>query len=163
MHFKTFEAFLANLIFYPYPASGGGVLFDYSVNPVLPFEILNSQRVGIPSFHLWKVFWWGGVTRIQFSWCDLKFKTGVAGASLATPPCKIGGGSLACGQKSARGGLVPGAVVASFMCSCLFSLSLLFFKSIHSHSWITDMSNSKQPLLRLAEEIFWFERNWLSG
>ena len=52
MHFKTFEAFLANLIFYPYPASGGGVLFDYSVNPIVPFEILNSQRVGIPCFHL---------------------------------------------------------------------------------------------------------------
>ena len=39
---------------------GGVVLFDSSVNPVLPFEILNSQRVGIPSFHLWKVYWWVG-------------------------------------------------------------------------------------------------------
>ena len=60
MYFKTFEAFLENVVFLtpPHPLilpEGGGVLFDYSVNPVLPFEILNSQRVGIPSFHLWKV------------------------------------------------------------------------------------------------------------
>ena len=36
------------LFFYHPPLilpEGGGVLFDYSVNPVLPFEILNSQRV----------------------------------------------------------------------------------------------------------------------
>ena len=58
LHFKSFEAFLANVVFLhlppPSPSScqRGGVLFDYSVNPVLPFEILNSQRVGIPSFHL---------------------------------------------------------------------------------------------------------------
>ena len=48
MHFKSFEALLANVVFLPpppHPARGGGVLFDYSVNPVLPFEILNSQRV----------------------------------------------------------------------------------------------------------------------
>ena len=48
---------------------GGGVLFDYSVNPVLPFEILNSQRVGIPSFHLWKVVWWGGVVVVVVVVC----------------------------------------------------------------------------------------------
>ena len=54
MHFKSFEAFLANVVFLAPPIlpEGGGVLFDYSVNPVLPFKILNSQRVGIPSFHL---------------------------------------------------------------------------------------------------------------
>ena len=53
MHFNSFEAFLANVIFYPPPHSAiGGIIFDYSFYPVLPFEILNSQRVGIPSFHL---------------------------------------------------------------------------------------------------------------
>ena len=35
-----------------------GGLFDYSVNPILFFEILSHQRVRIPSFQLWKVYWW---------------------------------------------------------------------------------------------------------
>ena len=36
-----------------HPARGGGSgRFDYSVNPVLPYEILSSQIVGMPSFHL---------------------------------------------------------------------------------------------------------------
>ena len=51
------------LLFYPpLPSScqGGGGQFDYSVYPVLPFEILSSQRVGRPSLHLLKVVWWGG-------------------------------------------------------------------------------------------------------
>ena len=40
----------------------GSGQFDYSVYPVLPFEILSSQRVGRPSLHLLKVvWWWGGV------------------------------------------------------------------------------------------------------
>ena len=38
----------------------GSGQFDYSVYPVLPFEILSSQRVGRPSLHLLKVVWWGG-------------------------------------------------------------------------------------------------------
>ena len=65
MHFHPFEAFLANVIFYPPPhtANWGGGLFDYGFYPVLPFEILNSQRVGIPSFPPLKSFLvgWGGV------------------------------------------------------------------------------------------------------
>ena len=58
MHFNSFESFVANVIFLlpptPHPALGGwgDGLFDYSFYPALPFEILNSQRLGIPSFHL---------------------------------------------------------------------------------------------------------------
>ena len=40
MHFKAFEVFLVYV----------SRQFDCSVNPVLPYEILSSQRVG--SFHL---------------------------------------------------------------------------------------------------------------
>ena len=41
--------------------------FDYSVYPLLPFEILSSQRVGRPSFHLLKVVWGGVVVRWWWS------------------------------------------------------------------------------------------------
>ena len=46
----------------PLILQGEGVsgLSDYSVYSVLPFEILNSQRVGRPSFYLLKVYWWLG-------------------------------------------------------------------------------------------------------
>ena len=46
--------------FYTLIQPGGSGWFHYSVNPVPPFEILNSQRVGMPSFLLWKVYLWGG-------------------------------------------------------------------------------------------------------
>ena len=59
IHFKSSEAILVNVVFSPItpppnPARRGGVSgqFDYGVNPVLPFEILSSQRVGMANLHL---------------------------------------------------------------------------------------------------------------
>ena len=46
---------------------GGSGQFDYSVYPVLPFEIRSSQRVGRPSLHLLKVVWWGGGGLFDYS------------------------------------------------------------------------------------------------
>ena len=37
---------------------GGWVLVVNFIIVVLAFEMLSSQRVGMPSFHLWKVYWW---------------------------------------------------------------------------------------------------------
>ena len=45
-HLKPFQ-----LMLFFYPPSPPH-LFDFNVNPVLPFKILNSQKVRIPSLHL---------------------------------------------------------------------------------------------------------------
>ena len=78
MHFKSLKAILVNVVFLthtPHPLiqpEGRCHLmkgkawskneFYVVLSQVLPSEILSSQRVGMPNFHLWKaVWWWGGV------------------------------------------------------------------------------------------------------
>ena len=63
-HFKP-----PNVVFYPYPPpsscqGGDSSQFEYSVNPVLPFEIPKTRNA---KFSTKKVYWWGGGGLFDYS------------------------------------------------------------------------------------------------